>query len=212
MTNVGVPVLTIPPWPTKTYDIVEIDPPWNYYNGNPDATNKATKHYVTMTLADIQALPVRALMGHQGAVFLWATCPRLADAIHTLEAWQLHYRGVAFVWMKTSKRGGVTNGFGVTPTAVKPQTELVLFATTQPTGRPFPLLKLNVPQVIQAPRARHSEKPAIVETHIVELFGDRPRIELFARNTTPGWDVWGHVERGLWDPEPEDDEPPVSLF
>lgn len=46
-------------------------------------------------------------------------------------------------------------------------------------------------QLIQAPRRRHSEKPVEVRNRIVELMGDIPRIELFARQKTEGWDVIG---------------------
>ena len=39
---------------------------------------------------------------------------------------------------------------------------------------------------------RHSQKPDVVKDRIVELCGDVPRIELFARQSTKGWDVWGN--------------------
>ena len=50
----------------------------------------------------------------------------------------------------------------------------------------------KISSVIIAPREEHSKKPDIVREKIVELFGDLPRIELFARQPTPGWDVWGN--------------------
>ncbi|MDW0618514.1 MT-A70 family methyltransferase [Mannheimia haemolytica] len=46
-------------------------------------------------------------------------------------------------------------------------------------------------QLIIEPIQHHSKKPDIVREKIVELMGDLPRIELFARNKTQGWDVWG---------------------
>ena len=39
---------------------------------------------------------------------------------------------------------------------------------------------------------QHSKKPDIVREKIVKLMGDQPRVELFARQKTPGWDVWGN--------------------
>ncbi|MFA5646648.1 MAG: MT-A70 family methyltransferase, partial [Candidatus Ratteibacteria bacterium] len=50
----------------------------------------------------------------------------------------------------------------------------------------------KVSSVIISPRREHSRKPDEVRDKIVELFGDLPRIELFARQKTPGWDVWGN--------------------
>ena len=38
----------------------------------------------------------------------------------------------------------------------------------------------------------HSKKPDITREKIVELAGDLPRAELFARQKTPGWDAWGN--------------------
>lgn len=50
----------------------------------------------------------------------------------------------------------------------------------------------NVKQLVSAERTKHSKKPDEVRQRIVELMGDLPRIELFARNKTEGWDVWGN--------------------
>ena len=38
----------------------------------------------------------------------------------------------------------------------------------------------------------HSKKPDEARRRIEALMGDVPRIELFARQATPGWDVWGN--------------------
>ena len=50
----------------------------------------------------------------------------------------------------------------------------------------------KVRQLIEAPRGKHSAKPPETRDRIVQLFGDLPRIELFAREKTDGWDVWGN--------------------
>lgn len=44
---------------------------------------------------------------------------------------------------------------------------------------------------IESPIQAHSAKPDETRRRIVELMGDVPRIELFARNRCPGWDAWG---------------------
>ena len=64
----------------------------------------------------------------------------------------------------------------------------------------------NVHQFIISPIEGHSKKPDEAREKIVALMGDLPRVELFARQTPPGWDVWGNeVEPmvNLWPSWPE---------
>lgn len=180
----------LPPLPLGPYDIVYADPPWFYY-GSKIKDAAAAKHYPLMSLDDLANLPVRRIMSKRSALFLWATCPRLDFAIELIGRWGLHYRGVAYVWVKTNARGEIIRGQGVTPTFTKPTTELVLAATTMPTGRPFPLLDFGQGQVVLHHRAEHSRKPAIFRQLIEALCGDHPRIELFARESAAGWSCWG---------------------
>jgi N6-adenosine-specific RNA methylase IME4 len=183
---VSTPLSTLP----GPYDVVMADPPWSYY-GSPTKMAAAGKHYDLMTLEELAALPVREIMSDAAALFLWATSPKLDVAVDLLRAWGLHYRGVAYVWVKTRKDGGIIGGQGITPTFVKPTTEFVLAATTKAKGRPFPILDLKQHQVVLAPRSEHSAKPEEVRRRIEALCGVRPRVELFARGSVPGWDVWG---------------------
>jgi N6-adenosine-specific RNA methylase IME4 len=181
---------TIPPLPQRRYDIVYVDPPWYYY-GSPIKDAAAGKHYPMMSLDELAAIDVRAMLNKRAAVFIWATCPRLDFAFKLIDAWKLHYRGVAYVWVKINRRGEIIAGQGVPPTFTKPTSELLLVATTNPTGRPFPILDLAQSQVVLHPRGAHSEKPAIFRTLIERLCGPRSRIELFARSQVKGWDAWG---------------------
>lgn len=50
----------------------------------------------------------------------------------------------------------------------------------------------SVRQVIEEPIQAHSVKPEEARRRIVDLLGDVPRIELFARQRAPGWDAWGN--------------------
>jgi N6-adenosine-specific RNA methylase IME4 len=184
------PHAVLPPLPSKRYDIVYLDPPWYYY-GSPVKDAAAAKHYPLMTLEELARIDVRSILAKSAAVFMWATCPRLDFALKLIEAWGLHYRGVAYVWVKTNAKGAIIAGQGVPPTFTKPTTELLLAATTKPTGRPFPILDLAQAQVVLGPRGVHSEKPAVFRERIEALCGDRPRIELFARSRARGWDAWG---------------------
>lgn len=185
----------LPPFPLEAYDIVYADPPWFYY-GSRTKDAAAGKHYPLMDQEALMKLPVRSIMSKRAVLFLWATGPRLNFAVELIERWGLHYRGVAYVWVKVNRRGEVIRGQGVTPTFTKPTTEFILAATTMPTGRPFPLQDLAQGQVVMEPRAEHSRKPAVFRKLITQLCGERSRIELFARSRTSGWESWGpEIER-----------------
>jgi N6-adenosine-specific RNA methylase IME4 len=180
------------PFPNKKYDIILSDPPW-LYDGASNKMGAAGKHYDLMTQDQLAALPVRELANKKAALFLWATCPRLHMAIEMIGRWGFHYRGVAYIWIKTRKSdNGIISGQGVRPTFVKPTCELVLVATTNPRGRAWPLLTSSQSQYVFAPRGKHSAKPVEVHERIVELAGDRPRIELFSRRPVEGWEGWGN--------------------
>lgn len=58
-------------------------------------------------------------------------------------------------------------------------------------GRPK-RVSAGVKQVILSHIEEYSKKPAEARERIVLLMGDLPRVELFARQVTPGWDVWGN--------------------
>jgi len=58
-------------------------------------------------------------------------------------------------------------------------------------GKPI-RISASVHQIIQSPIGRHSEKPMETKDRIVQLMGDLPRIELFARQKVEGWDCWGN--------------------
>ncbi|MGB8908247.1 MAG: MT-A70 family methyltransferase [Candidatus Cybelea sp.] len=180
----------LPPFPTRTYDIVYADPPWFYY-GSQIKDAAAAKHYPLMDQAELAELPVRSIMNTRAVLFLWSTGPRLNFAVNLIEAWGLHYRGVTYVWVKTNSKGEPIRGQGVPPTFTKPTTEFLLAATTMPTGRPFPILDLSQGQVVMERRREHSRKPAIFRRLIEELCGRRSRIELFARDSAKEWDAWG---------------------
>jgi site-specific DNA-methyltransferase (adenine-specific) len=70
--------------------------------------------------------------------------------------------------------------------------EICLLGVT-PGFKPMEQLKSHaVHQVIESPVEEHSKKPEETRRRIIELLGDVPRIELFARQRVPGWDAWGN--------------------
>ena len=146
----------------------------------------AENHYGTMGLAEICALPVSELSAKDSVLFLWATLPQLPDALRVIEAWGFQYKTTAFVWLKrNTKSDGWFFGLGYW---TRSNTEICLLATK---GHPK-RKSAAVHQLIISPVEAHSKKPDITRDKIVELMGDLPRVELFARQRAPGWDAWGN--------------------
>lgn len=139
-----------------------------------------------MDIAEIKALPVGQLAAADCALFLWITFPCLYEALDVLDAWGFAYKTVAFVWIKQNRRSnGLFWGMGYWTRA---NAEFCILATR---GHPH-RKSAGVHQVILSHVEEHSKKPDEARERIVALMGDLPRIELFARQETPGWDVWGN--------------------
>lgn len=179
------------------YDIIYADPPWSYY-GDPNKDQAAGKHYRTMTVEDISTLHVRSIMSSRACAFVWTTSSKMEAAINVINAWDLCYRGVFQVWVKTNKAGNIISGQGVRPSYTKPTVEYLLVASTHEQGRTFPILTEAMENVVlaQRPGNVHSRKPAVFRDNIVRLLGDRKRVELFARESIVGWDAWGDEVKG----------------
>lgn len=168
----------------KKYSVIYADPPWRYkmYKGN----GKIEKHYPTMELDEIKALPVKELADKDCILFLWATLPMIPEALQVIKAWGFEYKTIAFVWVKLSRHSdGIFWGMGYW---TRSNVEICMLATR---GHPHRKAR-NVHQVIVSHVEEHSKKPAEARRRIEALIGDVPRIELFARQSPPGWDVWGN--------------------
>lgn len=129
--------------PEGKWDVVLADPPWSYY-GQQDKWGAAAKFYPTMTDEDLLTLDVASILTKPGLMFMWVTSPRLDFAIDCIKSWGLHYRGIAFVWVKTKADGTPIGAQGVRPSVVKPTTELVLVASNQKKGRPLKLSLIHI--------------------------------------------------------------------
>ncbi len=118
-------------------DVIVADPPWSY-TGSQTKWAAAAKFYQTMTDADLLAFNgITRRLAPRGVLFLWATGPRLDFALQCIDAWGLHYRGMAFVWVKTRADGAPIGAQGVRPSIVKPTTEFVLAASRVHKGTPY---------------------------------------------------------------------------
>tara|TARA_Y100000310_G_scaffold325071_1_gene387985 strand:- start:128 stop:610 length:483 start_codon:yes stop_codon:yes gene_type:complete len=142
--------------------------------------------YPVLSVVDLCALPVPSIADDDCALFLWTTAPCLIEATNVLEAWGFTYKTKAFCWIKQNKVSmGLFTGMGYW---TRSNTEDCWLATK---GHPK-RIDARVHQVIMSPIQGHSQKPAIVREKIVQLMGDLPRIELFARKKVDGWDAWGN--------------------
>ena len=180
------------PLPDKKYNIIYADPPWLFsskelqtYNGK--RFTSMDKHYPTQSKNWITGLKVNAISDNDCALFMWTTDAHIKEAIETIEAWGFKYITVAFVWEKKTKTGKTVANLGAW---TMKNYELCLFGTK---GTMLKHKKVNnIYQKVEAERTKHSQKPKEVRNRIELLFGNLPRIELFAREKTEGLDVWGN--------------------
>ena len=131
----------------QKYPVIYADPAWKF-NFSTSLNRSFENHYPTMTLDEIQALPVSKLATDDAVLFLWAISAMLPDAIDVMRAWGFSYKSHA-VWVKNQ----VGMGFWF-----RNQHELLLVGTRE--DMPLPLEKNRLPSVISGPRQEHSQKPA----------------------------------------------------
>ena len=175
----------------KKYNIIYADPPWQFkaYSANGEGKN-AGKHYHTMHADEIRLLPVEKIAADDCVLFLWVTFPCLLEGLSVMQSWGFSYKTCAFCWVKRNKRAdSYFFGLGFW---TRSNAELCILGTR---GKPKRVSK-SVPQVCDARIMEHSRKPDEIRDRIVELCGDIPRIELFARRRYEGWDCLGDETDG----------------
>lgn len=167
------------------YKIIYADPPWSYKDKMKGHSFSLDHEYETQSKNWISELNVGGVVDKNSVLFLWAVSPQLPEALEVMKAWGFKYVTVAFCWSKHTKNGIKVKNLGRWTMG---NVELCLLGRK---GKPQRIAK-NVGQLVEAERTIHSRKPDEVRKRIVELMGDIPRIELFAREKTDGWDVWGN--------------------
>jgi site-specific DNA-methyltransferase (adenine-specific) len=178
----------------RRYNIIYADPPWRYrtwrmarraQQGEKWAHRHGMPPYDCLDTEDICRLPVDRLAAADCVLFLWVTYPMVPAAVEVINAWGFQYRTVAFTWVKENPSGiGFHVGMGFWTRA---NPEICLLAAR---GRPKRVSR-SVRNLVISPRRDHSRKPDEVRDRIVELCGNLPRIELFARSRSDGWEAWG---------------------
>ena len=181
-------------FPDKKYQIIYADPPWKYQGLMMNSS--VTDHYQWATLEDICKIPVKNISNDNCILFMWVTMPKLNEFMEIVKAWGFEYKSCAFVWVKMNKKSQDTYFMGQGRwTRANP--EICILATK---GKPK-RISAAVRQLVTSPIQEHSRKPSEVRNRIVQLMGDLPRIELFARppkgllfedESYKGWDVWGN--------------------
>lgn len=170
--------------PAGGFDLIMADPPWSFDNWSEAGEAKNAKaHYACTGIDWIAALPVSTLAAENCLLWLWATNPMLPQAIETLEAWGFAFK-TAGHWAKRTRHGKLAFGTGY---ILRCAGEPFLIGT-----RGSPRCARNVRSVIEGPVREHSRKPDEAFAAAEALMPDARRIELFSRETRPGWACWGN--------------------
>jgi len=170
------------------YQIIYADPPWsfNFQKRNGLSEDAKSKLYGTMSGQDICNLGIdlRSYLADDCILFLWIMNSELPLALNVIKEWGFIYKTVAFTWVKTTKNTYHFGGGNWT----RSNPELCLLATRGHIKRQ----SASVRNLVISQLREHSRKPDEIRSAIVELCGDIPRIELFARQKVEGWDSWGN--------------------
>lgn len=184
------------------FGVIYADPPWHwkpwkeYASGGGNAVvagARATeRHYKTMKIEELGALPVGDLAAKNCVMLLWATPPLLLKALWLMERWGFAYKTIGFSWLKAD--GASRDLFPAMPR----QADMKLGFWTRSNGEVCLLGTRGKPKRLHAdvrmgiiePAREHSRKPDCVPARIERLVAG-PYMELFARTERPGWTSWG---------------------
>lgn len=189
------PVITITKSPIvpvelqgKKFKLIYADPAWKYKDKCHSGERGVDYKYDTMTLDEIcQMRPfIDALADEDCLLAMWHVGPQPREALQVIDAWGFKLQNFkGFTWHKLTKYGKSHIGMG---NMTRANTEDCLFAKR---GKPKRFYA-GVRQFVEAKIGAHSEKPDEVRKRLVQLMGDVPRVELFARQRFPGWAAWGN--------------------
>lgn len=173
----------------KKYTLILCDPPWQYRDKANDGNRGAEHKYPVMDLSDICRLPVHTLAADSCLLAMWWVPTMPTEALKVIDAWGFRLMTMkGFTWGKTYKHQTETIAMGMGH-MTRANSEDCLFAVK---GKLPPRASAAIRQLQIYPRLEHSAKPPQFRDSLVELLGDVPRIELFARDAAPGWDHWGN--------------------
>lgn len=190
------------------FPIVLADPAWHYDDKALAGDRGAGCKYSLMDDEAIYNLPIAKIAEPNSVLLLWVTMPKLIEGLECMRRWGFAYKSCAFTWVKCNQPfyaliQAIEQRAWLKPEGMdaliqrvktlwaigmgrytRANAELVLLGTR---GKSVPRVDASVNQIVCAPPGKHSAKPPEVRDRIVQLFGDLPRVELFARDTAPGW-------------------------
>lgn len=179
------------------YGVIYADPAWTFTTRSDKGKERSPEqHYQCMTLEDIKALPVSNLATKNCVLLMWVIDTHLPMALDVMTAWGFTYKTKGFNWVKLNQDGSPFTGMGFWTRAnpedclygtINDAEEDCLLGTK---GRPQRIAK-DVRRLVMSPRREHSRKPDEIRDEIERLV-DGPYVELFARETKPGWCSWGN--------------------
>jgi len=172
----------VEPIPMGPFSAISIDPPWDWGDeGDADQFGRARPTYKTMTLKEIEALPVLSRADDNCHLYLWITNRSLPKGFDLLRVWGFRFVTV-LTWAKPYY--GIGNYF-------RGQTEHIIFGVKGS----LPLLRHDVGTLLAYPRGRnHSSKPDEI-LGLLASCSPEPRLEMFARREHKGWVPWGNMEQ-----------------
>lgn len=170
---------TLLPTGEQKYTVIYADPPWRY-DFSATTNREIENQYPTMEVHEIQAIDVAAFCHADAVLYLWATAPKLREALSVMEAWGFEYKS-NMVWIKDK----IGMGYWA-----RNQHELVLIGTRGNFSPPA--ADKRVSSIIEAPRTKHSRKPTECAELLETLYPDMAKIELFCRTPREGWAAWGN--------------------
>jgi site-specific DNA-methyltransferase (adenine-specific) len=147
----------------------------------------AAEKYDVMGVGQICRLDVRSIVEKDSFLFMWWVASMPEEALCVVKAWGFQLKSMTgFSWIKRTVNGKDHFGMGY---YTRQQQEHCLIARR---GSPV-VVSHSVRQNIYSQVREHSHKPEEIRDRIVELVGDVPRLEMFAREKVEKWDAWGNA-------------------
>jgi len=161
----------------ENYSILYCDPPWRY-DFSETTSREIEQKYPTMELKELKNLQIPC--DGNAVIFMWATAPKLREALELLDAWDFDYKTHA-IWDKDK----IGMGYWF-----RGQHELLMVGVKGEFSPPES--KKRVSSVFRITRTKHSKKPDEIRELISKWYPKHKKIELFAREKHIGWDSWGN--------------------
>ncbi len=162
--------------PTGVYEVISIDPPWNYGTQFDGDGRRVANPYPEMNQEQLKELKIPS--ADNSVIFLWTTQKFIWDAKELLDLWGYTYRAT-IVWDK--EKIGMGDLFRM-------QCEFCLVGIK---GKPIFDNNHTWRDIIKEPRREHSRKPEMFYEMVNSLCVGR-KLDYFSREQRQGWEVFGN--------------------